>query len=131
MGKIVTILGFFIIILGINVSCEKKEAYKKELQTESYKIVVVSEKPPFVGVNKWKIYLYDKNGKPITDAKVGVNGYMPPMPGMPEMSFDYPVKKVKDHYESDVNLNMGGTWQITITVEKNGKKEKAKFGFNL
>ncbi len=127
-------LYLFLIIFTVgmfNLSCQKKEAYKKELKTQSYKIVVISEKPPFVGINRWKIFIYDQNENPVTDVKVGINGYMPPMPGMPEMSFDYPVEKSGNHYESDVNLNMGGTWQITISVEKNGKKEEAKFGFNL
>ncbi len=121
----------FVILSFLLFACAKKEAYKKELETQSYKVIIISEKPPFVGINRWKIYVYDKNGNPVTDAKLKINGYMPPMPGMPEMSFDYPVEKVKDHYESDVNLNMGGTWQITVFIEKDGKVEKAKFGFNL
>ncbi len=125
------ILSVFFTVIIFLLSCQKKEAYKKSLETQSYKIVVISERPPFVGINKWKIFVYDKSGKPVTDVKVFVNGYMPPMPGMPEMSFDYPVRKVGDHYESDVDLNMGGTWQITVSIEKNGKKEEVKFGFNL
>ncbi len=128
MKKIFT-LGFA--FLFIFISCQKKEAYKKELETDSYKIVVVSERPPFVGINKWKIFVYDKKGNPEDDVNVFVNGYMPPMPGMPEMSFDYPVEKRNGYFESDVNLNMGGTWQITIFVKKGSSEEKATFGFNL
>ncbi len=130
MRNVLKTAAFFMIFFSV-IACAKKEAYKKELETQSYKVVIISEKPPFVGINRWKIYVYDKNGNPVTDAKLKINGYMPPMPGMPEMSFNYPVEKVKDHYESDVNLNMGGTWQITVFIEKNGKVEKAKFGFNL
>jgi len=94
-------------------------------------VVIVSDQPPHVGVNKWKVYVYTKDGSAVTDASVKINGYMPPMPGMPEMSFDYPVKNTGQFYESDVNLSMSGTWQITIVVEKGGKKESIKFGFNL
>ncbi|WP_457634746.1 FixH family protein [Persephonella sp.] len=111
-------------------SCTSKEGFKKELSEGDIKVVITSDQPPHVGINKWKLKIY-QNGQPVTDAVVKINGYMPPMPGMPEMSFDYPVKKAGDYYQSDVNLSMGGTWQITITVEKGGKTHKLKFGFNL
>ncbi|WP_456401328.1 FixH family protein [Persephonella sp.] len=126
---VTALLLFFISITFI--SCAKKEAYKKELTTDSYKVVIVSDQPPHVGINKWKVYVYTKDGSTVTDASVKINGYMPPMPGMPEMSFDYPVKNTGQFYESDVNLSMGGTWQITVVIERGGKKEEAKFGFNL
>ena len=111
-------------------SCTSKEGFKKELSAGDIKIVITSDQPPHIGINRWMLKIY-QNEKPVTDAIVKINGYMPPMPGMPEMSFDYPVKKVGDHYQSDINLSMGGTWQITITVERNGKTQKVKFGFNL
>ena len=53
------------------------------------------------------------------------------MPGMPEMSFDYPVKKEGSYYISQVNLSMGGTWQITVKLEREDKIRSFKFGFNL
>jgi hypothetical protein len=124
--------GMLLLLVGVVIfSCSKKEAYKKELLSDSYKIVITSDQPPHVGINKWKIYVYKKDGSQITDAVVKINGYMPPMPGMPEMSFDYPVKNTGQFYESNVNLSMNGTWQITVSVERNGKKEEIKFGFNL
>ncbi|WP_457642067.1 FixH family protein [Persephonella sp.] len=131
MKKMFLIIPVFLFAVIFLSACSKKEAYKKELISNSYKVVIVSEEPPHVGINKWKLYIYTKGGSPVTDANVKVNGYMPPMPGMPEMSFDYPVKNTGHFYESDVNLSMGGTWQITITVEREGKKESLKFGFNL
>ena len=120
-----------VLIAGFLVfSCTSKEDFKKELSAGDLKIVITSDQPPHVGINKWKLKIY-QNGKPVTDAKLKINGYMPPMPGMPEMSFDYPVKKVGEYYQSDVNLSMGGTWQITISIEREGETQKVKFGFNL
>jgi len=112
-------------------SCQKKEAFKKELTAGSYKAVITSDQPPHVGINVWKIKIYGADGKLMTNAKVSVNGYMPPMPGMPEMNFDYPVEDKGSYYESKVNLSMGGTWQITIKAEKGNEKAVFKFGFNL
>ena len=120
-----------LLILVFSVSCQKKEAFKKELKSDGYKVVITSEQPPHVGINNWKIEIFDENGKAITDGKVSVNGYMPPMPGMPEMSFDYPVKKEGSYYISEVNLSMSGTWQITIKLETGDKIIPFKFGFNL
>lgn len=108
-----------------------KPAYKKELTSGGYKAVIESDQPPHVGINKWKIKIYKPDSKLMTGAKVSVSGYMPPMPGMPEMSFDYPVVDKGSYYEADVNLSMGGTWQITITAQKGNEKVSFKFGFNL
>ncbi len=125
-------LVFLIIASLIFIACQKKEAFKKELVNDGYKVVIISDQPPHVGINKWKIFVYTADGKPVENAVVkNVNGYMPPMPGMPEMSFDYKVQKVADYFESDVNLSMGGTWQMTILVEIDGKPYEFKFGFNL
>ncbi len=128
--KRITFLFLAFITIFFTFSCTQKEGFKKELTNENLKVIITSDQPPHVGINKWKIKIYE-DGKAVTDAVVKVNGYMPPMPGMPEMSMDYPVKKSGDYYESDVNLSMGGTWQITIYVERNGETKKLKFGFNL
>ncbi|HIQ25459.1 MAG TPA: hypothetical protein EYH43_05700 [Persephonella sp.] len=125
-----TILLAFLLLVTFT-SCEKKEALKKQLESGGYKAVITSEQPPHVGINIWKIKIYSPDGKLLTGAKVSVNGYMPPMPGMPEMSFDYPVEDKGSYYESKVNLSMAGTWQITIKAEKDGKVAVFKFGFNL
>ncbi|HIE58826.1 MAG TPA: hypothetical protein EYP82_02590 [Hydrogenothermaceae bacterium] len=125
-----TILLAFLLLVTFT-SCEKKEAFKKQLESGGYKAVITSEQPPHVGINIWKIKIYSPDGKLLTGAKVSVNGYMPPMPGMPEMSFDYPVEDKGSYYESKVNLSMAGTWQITIKAEKDGKVAVFKFGFNL
>ncbi|NPA52340.1 MAG: hypothetical protein GXO22_05555 [Aquificae bacterium] len=123
---------FIALILTVFITaCNKKEGFKKELQNEGYKAVITSNKPLHIGINIWKIKIYSPDGKPLTGAKVYINGYMPPMPGMPEMSFDYPVEDKGNYYEAKVNLSMAGTWQITIKAEKNGKTTTFKFGFNL
>ncbi|MDQ7055039.1 MAG: FixH family protein [Persephonella sp.] len=121
---------FLPVVVIFMFSCTQKEGFKKELSEGSLKVVITSDQPPHVGINRWKLKIYE-DGKAVTDAVVKINGYMPPMPGMPEMSMDYPVKKSGDYYVSDVNLSMGGTWQITIFIERDGKTEKLKFGFNL
>ena len=133
MKKFISVytLAIAFLLIGIFTSCEKKEAFKKELQSGGYKAVITSDQPPHVGINIWKIKIYGPDGKLLTGAKVSVNGYMPPMPGMPEMSFDYPVEDKGSYYESKVNLSMGGTWQMTIKAEKDGNVATFKFGFNL
>ncbi len=125
------IFPFFIVSLLVALSCQQKAAFKKELVSGGYKAVILSDQPPHVGINIWKIKIYKPDGKLLTGANVSVNGYMPPMPGMPEMSFDYPVEDKGSYYEAKVNLSMAGTWQITITAEKGNQKVSFKFGFTL
>ncbi|WP_456383922.1 FixH family protein [Persephonella sp.] len=120
----------FLITVALLPACSDREAFKKEISEGPLKVVIISDQPPHVGINKWKLKIY-LDGKPVEDAVVSVNGYMPPMPGMPEMSFDYPVRKSGNLFLSDVNLSMGGTWQITITVKTENKEHSVKFGFNL
>ncbi|WP_297454500.1 FixH family protein [Persephonella sp.] len=131
MKKLIYLPILSIIFSILVFSCQKKEAFKEELSSGGYKAVIISDQPPHVGINIWRIEIYTPDGKPLTGAKVSVNGYMPPMPGMPEMSFDYPVEEKGSYYESNVNLSMGGTWQITIKAEKGKEKVEFKFGFNL
>ncbi len=131
MKRLIYLPVFSLIFAFLVISCQKKEAFKKELTSGGYKAVITSDQPPHVGINVWKIKIYGPDGKLLTGAKVSVNGYMPPMPGMPEMSFDYPVEDKGSYYESKVNLSMGGTWQITIKAEKGNEKVKFQFGFNL
>ncbi len=122
---------FLLLGLFLVSACQKKEAFKKEIVSGGYKAVITSDQPPHVGINIWKIKIYKPDGKLMTGANVSVNGYMPPMPGMPEMSFDYPVVDKGSYYESKVNLSMRGTWQITIKAQKGNEQAQFKFGFNL
>jgi multidrug efflux pump subunit AcrA (membrane-fusion protein) len=105
-----------------------------ETVSETPKEVNISFTPegesPKVGDNTFKITLTDKDRNPIKDAKVDVLLHMPPMPsmGMPAMSVSAEGRHVKDGlYIAEVNIPMGGSWQVRVTVQRPGKTPVSRF----
>jgi membrane fusion protein, copper/silver efflux system len=78
---------------------------------------------PRKGTNLYRVKLTASDGSPITGAQVSVRSFMPAMPqmGMAAMNVVTPmVEKGSGIYEGQVNLDSGGTWQLTVTAAKNG-----------
>ena len=85
--------------------------------------------PPHKGGNTFRVRLTDASGKPITGAQVTVTFYMPAMPamGMAAMKTTATLTdKGNGLYEGTGELGSGGTWQVTITVQKNGQTLASK-----
>lgn len=81
--------------------------------------------PPRKGGNKFRVRLTDASGgQPISGAQVTVLFYMPAMPamGMAAMKTTTTLTdKGNGLYEGSGELGSGGTWQVTITAQKNGQ----------
>ena len=78
---------------------------------------------PHKGTNLYRVKLTGSDGAPILNAQVTVRSYMPGMPqmGMAAMNVVTPlIEKGGGVYEGQVNLDSGGTWQLTVTANKNG-----------
>ncbi|MGC2672487.1 MAG: efflux RND transporter periplasmic adaptor subunit, partial [Candidatus Acidiferrum sp.] len=78
---------------------------------------------PHKGRNLYRVKLTASDGSPIPGAQVNVRSFMPAMPqmGMAAINISTPlVEKGSGTYEGQVNLDSGGTWQITVTAIKNG-----------
>ena len=80
--------------------------------------------PPQKGANTIRVKLTDQAGKPITGAQVSVTFFMAAMPAM-EMASMKTVVQASDKgggmYEGSGALGSGGTWQVTITAQQNGR----------
>lgn len=80
--------------------------------------------PPRKGGNTFRVKLTGPSGKPITGAQVTVTFYMPAMPamGMAAMKTTAMLTdKGSGLYEGTGELGSGGTWQVTITAQQNGR----------
>jgi len=78
---------------------------------------------PHKGSNLYHVKLTGADGAPVTGAQVTVRSYMPGMPqmGMAAIKIVTPmIEKGSGMYEGQVNLDSGGTWQLTVTAIKNG-----------
>ncbi len=80
--------------------------------------------PPRKGGNTFRVKLTDASGRAIAGAQVAVTFFMPAMPamGMAAMKTTATLTdKGKGMYEGTGELGSGGTWQVTITAQKNGQ----------
>lgn len=78
---------------------------------------------PHKGTNLYRVKLTGADGALVTGAQVSVRSYMPGMPqmSMAAMNVVTPLsEKGGGIYEGQVNLDSGGTWQLTVTANKNG-----------
>ncbi len=65
-------------------------------------------------------------GKTVTDAKVLINYYMPPMPRMAPMNYKTDAKLKKDKYKAKMNLIMAGPWYRAVIINHEGKISRTK-----
>ena len=80
--------------------------------------------PPHRGSNTFRVKLTNANGSAITGADVSVTFFMPSMPAMGMAAMNATTKllpKSAGLYEGQGNLDTGGTWQVTVTVQQNGR----------
>jgi len=87
----------------------------------------INRNPPVLGDNHIEIEIKDAAGKSVTDARVLVNYYMPPMPRMAPMNYRTDAQLKKASYRATMNLIMSGPWVIAIIITRDGKTKTAKF----
>jgi Cu(I)/Ag(I) efflux system membrane fusion protein/cobalt-zinc-cadmium efflux system membrane fusion protein len=80
--------------------------------------------PPRKGANIFRVKLTDTAGSPIAGAQVNVTFFMPAMPAMGMAAMKTSVDltdKGGGMYEGSGELGSGGTWQVTLTAQQNGR----------
>ena len=80
--------------------------------------------PPQKGSNVLRVKLTGADGAPVAGAEVTVTFYMAAMPAMGMAAMNTTAKlteKGNGLYEGNGSLGSGGTWQVTISVQKNGQ----------
>jgi Cu(I)/Ag(I) efflux system membrane fusion protein/cobalt-zinc-cadmium efflux system membrane fusion protein len=79
--------------------------------------------PPNKGTNAFRVHLTGSGNAPVTGADVTATFYMAAMPAMGMAAMNATTKltdKGNGLYEGNGALGSGGTWQVTISVQKNG-----------
>ena len=78
---------------------------------------------PRKGADLYRVRLTGADGSPILGAAISVRSYMAAMPQMGMLATNVVTtlsEKGAGVYEGQLNLQTGGTWQVTITATKNG-----------
>ena len=115
------------ILLSITGIADSKglELTKK---TGEYEVEVkIDKNPPILGDNNIEIEIKGTGGKRVTDAKVLVNYYMPPMPRMAPMNYTTDARLKGERYKATMNFIMSGPWIIAVKINLGGKISTAKF----
>jgi Cu(I)/Ag(I) efflux system membrane fusion protein/cobalt-zinc-cadmium efflux system membrane fusion protein len=80
--------------------------------------------PPVKGPNTVRVKLTSSDGKPVPGAQVTAIFFMPAMPAM-GMAAERDATALSDKgnglYEGSIQLSTGGTWQVTVTVQRGGQ----------
>jgi len=117
-------LSILILVLTMGIAYAKGLEVKKK--AGEYDVEVkIDRNPPIVGNNSIEIEI-KKAGKHVTDAKVLINYYMPPMPRMAPMNYKTDAKLKKDKYKATMNFIMVGPWYIAIIINHEGKISTTK-----
>jgi Cu(I)/Ag(I) efflux system membrane fusion protein/cobalt-zinc-cadmium efflux system membrane fusion protein len=80
--------------------------------------------PPQKGSNIFRVKLTTANGTPTTGAEVTATFYMAAMPAMGMAAMNTTLQlteKGNGIYGGNGSLGSGGTWQVTISVQKSGQ----------
>jgi Cu(I)/Ag(I) efflux system membrane fusion protein/cobalt-zinc-cadmium efflux system membrane fusion protein len=91
--------------------------------------LTTSPNPPARGTNQLVATLRDPFGKPVSGAQVSVTFYMAAMPamGMAAMRAQTTLTDRGDGtYAGSIDLQSGGTWQVTIAASKAGQSVAGK-----
>jgi hypothetical protein len=91
----------------------------------------INRNPPVVDKNILTLNIRDGNGKYVTDARVMVNYYMPPMPGMPPMNYKTYAQLSGREYKATMDLIMSGPWNIVIKITRTGKTSTVRFAIDV
>ncbi|MDT8446537.1 MAG: efflux RND transporter periplasmic adaptor subunit [bacterium] len=93
--------------------------------------LAIDPNPPQVGENLLTFTLNDAAGKPVEQAQIEIEAFMPEMGTMPRMSTTSQAESLGGgKYQAEVILSMGGGWELPIRIQKKGKT-LAEFPFAL
>jgi hypothetical protein len=125
---------FFVTLLTFLLVTDMSFArdYRARKRTLHYSVEMsIDRNPPIVDKNRLTIEIRDNSGKEVGDAKVLVNYYMPPMPGMPPMNYRTYAKLSGNSYVVIMDLIMSGPWNIIVKITRGGKTDTARFAIDV
>ncbi len=106
--------------------------YRLRKKNRDYTLdIAINRNPPIMGNNTVRIKIKDAQGKYLAGAKVDVNYYMPPMPGMPPMNYTVPADSESDEYTATMDFIMTGPWNIVVKVNDGKNSWRATFPIDV
>jgi hypothetical protein len=112
----------FALVLLLIPAIANSKGYEVKRKAGEYEAEVkIDRYPPVLGDNRIEIEIKDSDGNRVTDAKVLVNYYMPPMHRMAPMNYITDAKLKGEKYKATMNFIMSGPWIIAIKIYRGQK----------
>ncbi len=124
MKKSILLSIFFLFCISHSAHGRGLEVQKK---VDNYEVLIRLDKhPPVLGDNPLEVEIKEPGGRTVTDAKVLVNYYMPPMPRMAPMNYKADASFSKGKYKMTMNIIMSGPWIIRVLISRGGNTSIVK-----
>jgi len=121
-------VSMFILLALFSATAAHGRGMEIKKKLEDYEVIInLDRNPPVLGDNPLEVEIKDPGGKPVADAKVLVNYYMPPMPRMAPMNYKTDAPFSKGKYKMTMNIIMSGPWIVRVLITRGGKTSLVKF----
>jgi len=108
-----------IAVLTVMVVFGCTKGYETKKSAGDLSVILSAGSYPLVkGDNSLTVKITDGAGKPLTDAKVVIRYYMPPMPGMAPMEYQTQAMPSGDAYKFTANIPMEGGWRVDVSAAR-------------
>jgi len=126
------VLSLFSTILLLTAPLAHARGYEAKKNVGGYEVVLrIDKNPPVLGDNQIEVEIRDATGKPVKDAEVLINYYMPPMPRMAPMNYKVAAKLNGENYRAKMVLIMSGPWAIVTKIYHQGKRHTLKVSIDV
>ncbi len=111
-----------VVVMAFVMTAGMSWGYETQKTAGGLTIAISAGSYPLIsGDNTLSVSVTDASGKTVTDAKVTVRFFMPPMPGMAPMSSTIQAVLKGSAYPFTANVGMSGTWKTEVSVARPGK----------
>lgn len=112
----------------------KEHAVTKHSKSGNYRFTLYSKPTsiPLRKIHQWILKIETKAGKPVTNAKLYVNG------GMPAHRHGFPTKPIAkkhlgngEYLVEGIKFTMPGSWEMRFTMKLKKQRERVKFKISI
>jgi hypothetical protein len=119
-------------ILLFSATVASARGYEAIKTFEGYEVILrIDKNPPVLGDNQVEVEIRDGSGRPVSDAEVLFNYYMPPMPRMVPMNYKVAAKLKGEKYGAKMILIMSGPWAVVTKITHKGKRYTFKVSIDV
>jgi hypothetical protein len=114
-----------LVVTALSVLAASPAGAQTKAKAKGLDIMLMQPTDVKSGANDFEVMVKGADGKPVGDSDVSVLFVMPAMPAMKmaEMRNDVKLKASGPGvYIGSGNVMMAGTWNVTVSVKRNGKE---------